>query len=159
MVIIRSRAALVYNVSDFYSYFVSEREVEGCLLTSEQKWSECLLQSRVRREEWGATGPRPAYFIRPDRISLDAGHTANITYKLQVYPRANPCNLSSMAFGSWNSYPGFQHGLKNSNSLSMIPSYPGSFRFIFSMLYLFRLVWQRRTRNIIKFSVLIWKTS
>ena len=133
MVIIRSRAALVYNISDFSSYFVSEREVEGCLLTSEQKWSECLLQSRGR-----GSGPRPAYFIRPDRISLDAGHTANITYKLQVYPRANPCNLSSMAFGSWNSYPGFQHGLKNFNSLSMIPSYPRSFGFI--LLNLFRLV-------------------
>ena len=51
MVIIRSGPAHVYNVYDFSSYFVSEREVEGCLLTSEQKWSECLLQSRVRREE------------------------------------------------------------------------------------------------------------
>ena len=86
----------------------------------------------------GGSGPRPAYFIRPDRISLEAGHPANITYKLQVYPGPTPCNLSSMAFGSWNSYPGFQHGLKNSNSLSMIPSYPRSFRFI--LLNLFRLV-------------------
>ena len=134
MVIVRSRAALVYNISDFSSYFVSEREVEGCLLTSEQKWSECLLQSRVRREEWGATGPRPAYFIRPDRISLEAAHPANITYKLQVYPTGQPPPI----YPQWGRQQEFRPVLKNSNLLSMTPSYPGSFQLFWNYLFIFQ---------------------
>ena len=64
-----------------------------------------LLQSRG----WGrgrGTRPRPAYFIRPDRISLDAArHTANITYKLQVYPAAK----APAIYPQWASPPGIPH--------------------------------------------------
>ena len=64
-----------------------------------------LLQSRG----WGrgrGTRPRPAYFIRPDRISLDAArHTANITYKLQVYPAAK----APAIYPQWASPQGIPH--------------------------------------------------
>ena len=80
----------------------------------------------------GGSGPRPAYFIRPDRISLEAAHPANITYKLQVYPTGQPPPI----YPQWGRQQEFRPVLKNSNLLSMTPSYPGSFQ-LFEIIFSF----------------------